>query len=340
MVHGDDFIGVGPSEQLEDLRRTLEEKYKLKVEKLGRGPGEKAEIKILNKIVRETNEGIELEADPRHVEIAIKELGIEGCKPATTPGCKDSKRMELDGEKMKQSDIRRRVQVEIDRATKSAGTTIDAIADATESAGSDKHWTDEGDREEPPTVDEDPELGPAEARVYRGVAARFNYIAPDRADIAFAVKETARSMSAPKQSDMKKLRRLGKYLIGCPRLIMKFVWQDMQSRITTFTDSDWAGCSQSAKSTSGGALCIGEHVIRTYSKQQKVIALSSAEAELYAMVAASAETLGLQTYARDLGIDLECELYCDSSAALGIAQRAGIGRVRHLRTQELWVQEV
>ena len=52
-----------------------------------------------------------------------------------------------------------------------------------------------------------------------------------------------------------------------------------------------------------------------------VIALSSAEAELYAMVAASAETPALAAYARDLGLDLDCELYCDSAAALGIAQR-------------------
>ena len=53
-----------------------------------------------------------------------------------------------------------------------------------------------------------------------------------------------------------------------------------------------------------------------------------------------AETLALVAYARDSGLDLDCELYCDSTAALGIAQRVGIGKVRHLRTQGLWVQEV
>ena len=147
-------------------------------------------------------------------------------------------------------------------------------------------------------------------------------------------------MSSPKVSDLRRLRKIGKYLLGCPRLVSEFKHQAMPSVITTFTDSDWAGCARSAKSTSGGAVCIGEHVIKTYCKQQKVIALSSAEAELYAMVAASAETLALQAYARDLGLDFGCELYCDSAAALGIAQRAGIGKVRHLRTQGLWVQEV
>ena len=85
---------------------------------------------------------------------------------------------------------------------------------------------------------------------------------------------------------------------------------------------------------------MGEHVLKAYCRQQKVVALSSAEAELYAMVAASAETLAMAAYAKDLGLSLECELFCDSSAALGIAQRAGIGKVRHLRTQGLWVQEV
>ena len=47
------------------------------------------------------------------------------------------------------------------------------------------------------------------------------------------------------------------------------------------------------------------------------------------MVAASAETLAMPAYAKDLGVFLECELFCDSSAALAIAQRAGIGKVRH-----------
>ena len=80
-------------------------------------------------------------------------------------------------------------------------------------------------------------------------------------------------------------------------------------------------------------------MIKSYSRQQKVIALSSAEAELYAMVAASAETLAIIAYAADLGMSIGGEVYADSSAALGITQRIGIGKVRHLRTQGLWVQE-
>ena len=135
------------------------------------------------------------------------------------------------------------------------------------------------------------------------------------------------------------LIKIGRYLRGQPRLVIKFPWQVAQTVVTGYTDSDRAGCAKTARSTSGGVIAIGSHVIKTYSRQQKVVALSSAEAELYAMVAASAETLAIKEYAKDLGMTFDGEVYTDSSAALGISQRVGLGKVRHLRTQGLWLQE-
>ena len=286
--------------------------------------------------MRVTTDGIELEADAWHAELVVKELGLENSKTTAVPGSKE--------EAKKVPASTSTVPTGMEKATTKARLDIergiDSIQSARQSAKSDQ-WDIEQASEVAIDGDEfDEDLNAAEARLYRGVAARLNYMSPDRPDIGYAVKEAARSMSAPKASDLRRLRKIGKYLLGQPRLVSLFKWQDMPTRITTFTDSDWAGCARTAKSTSGGAVCIGEHVIKTYCKQQKVIALSSAEAELYAMVAASAETLALAVYARDLGLDMECELYCDSSAALGISQRAGIGKVRHLRTQGLWVQEV
>ena len=63
---------------------------------------------------------------------------------------------------------------------------------------------------------------------------------------------------------MRRLRKIRKYLIGSPRLVSKFVWQDMPTKVTSFTDSDWAGCVKTARSTSGGAICMGEHVLKAY----------------------------------------------------------------------------
>ena len=57
------------------------------------------------------------------------------------------------------------------------------------------------------------------------------------------------------------------------------------------------------------------------------------------MVACSCELLGIQSCARDLGIPLGASVYADASAALGIIQRRGIGKMRHIQTQCLWLQE-
>ena len=90
MVHGYNFVAVGSDGSLKSTRRTLEEKYKIKVQVLG--PDEEQEIRAPNKIIRWTPEGIELEADPRHAEIVIKELGLEGSKAIKVPGAQAPKK--------------------------------------------------------------------------------------------------------------------------------------------------------------------------------------------------------------------------------------------------------
>ena len=49
--------------------------------------------------------------------------------------------------------------------------------------------------------------------------------------------------------------------------------------------------------------------------------------------------LGMMSVAKDLDITLTGQLWSDSSAAIGIAARKGLGKVKHLHTQYLWLQE-
>ena len=83
----------------------------------------------------------------------------------------------------------------------------------------------------------------------------------------------------------------------------------------------------------------GTHTIKHWSTTQKTIALSSGEAELAGIVKGAAEGLGLTAIAQDLGFTASLEVCADSSAAIGICRRTGIGRVRHLAVAQLWVQE-
>ena len=80
-------------------------------------------------------------------------------------------------------------------------------------------------------------------------------------------------------------------------------WQKPETLATAYADSDWAGDKVSRKSTSGGLLMIGGHLIKSWSSTQPVIALSSGEAELYALVKAASQAKGLCSLMADFCVE-------------------------------------
>ena len=146
-------------------------------------------------------------------------------------------------------------------------------------------------------------------------------------------------MATPTMGDLTRLKRLGRYLKGKPRLQQWFVWQPKQEKLVTYSDADWAGCKQTRKSTTGGCIMVGAHSIKSWSRTQSLIALSSGESELYASLKAAAETLGVLSMAKDLNWNLKGEVWGDASAALGIIHRKGLGKTRHIQTGLLWIQQ-
>ena len=109
--------------------------------------------------------------------------------------------------------------------------------------------------------------------------------------------------------------------------------------IDVWTDTDYAGCRETRKSTSGGIIHWGNHILRSWSSTQKVIALSSGEAEYYGLVKGAAEAIGTRSILQDIGIQGKVRLSEDSTAAKGIADRTGLGKVRHIEVNQLWVQD-
>ena len=136
------------------------------------------------------------------------------------------------------------------------------------------------------------------------------------------------------------MKRLGRYLKKVPRVVWKFKWQTPMDEVHVYTDSDWAGCRRTRKNTRGGVVMIGEHVIKSWSRTQKAITLSSGEAELVALVAGMSEGLGIRALGVDRGIERKVIGMCDSSAAMGVVERRGVGKIRHLDVGKLWIQEM
>ena len=137
-------------------------------------------------------------------------------------------------------------------------------------------------------------------------------------------------MSAPRVSSQRGIKRIVRFLAHRPRLVWKYDFQPEPEEIVVFSDANWAKCSRSRKSTSGGCVMYGTHLLRSWSKTQGTIALSSGESETLAAIRGGTEALGMLSLLHDLGVDITSTLRLDASAALGILQRKGVGKIRHL----------
>lgn len=89
VVHGDDFVAVGPARSVATLQVHLKGSYQVKSEVMGSGDNEAKELRILNRVVSFSSSGVCVEADPRHCEIIVRELGLVGQRSSKVRGNKD-----------------------------------------------------------------------------------------------------------------------------------------------------------------------------------------------------------------------------------------------------------
>ena len=83
----------------------------------------------------------------------------------------------------------------------------------------------------------------------------------------------------------------------------------------------------------------GTHLVKHWSLTQSTVALSSAEAELGGICKGTSISMGLTAVARDLGFEWKLVVQTDASAAIGVCRRRGLGKIRHLATADLWIQD-
>ena len=178
-----------------------------------------------------------------------------------------------------------------------------------------------------------------EATKYKSIAAKLNFVSPDRPEALFATKECMRAMSKPTKEDEAKLKRLLRYYKGKPREVIKMMKGGSLDAILVFVDADFAGCHKTRKSTCGGCILWGGAMLKAWSKTITTLALSSGESELSAMAKGAAEGLGVEAILKDFGIEVLVEIHSDATAAIGIASRQGLGRIRHIAVADLWIQQ-
>ncbi|KAG7533197.1 Integrase catalytic core [Arabidopsis thaliana x Arabidopsis arenosa] len=169
---------------------------------------------------------------------------------------------------------------------------------------------------------------------YRRLVGKLIYLTITRPDICFAVNVVSQQMQAPTQHHWNMVNRILKYLKGAPG---QGIWMgcNRNTEIIGYCDADYAGDKNDRRSTTGYCTFIGGNLVTWRSKKQKVVSLSSAEAEYRAMRKLTTELMWLKALLKDFGIDTPqpITMHCDNQAAIHIATNS----VFHERTKHIEV---
>jgi hypothetical protein len=152
-----------------------------------------------------------------------------------------------------------------------------------------------------------------------------------RPDIAHAVGVVSRYMNNPGKEHWEAVKWILRYLRGTTTHALCFGGSD--TFLQGYVDSDMAGDKDSRRSTTGYVFTIGGTTVSWISKLQKVVALSTTEAEYVAATEASKEMIWLQRFMEELGKKQENnKLYCDSQSAIHLAKNSAFhSKTKHIQ---------
>ena len=189
------------------------------------------------------------------------------------------------------------------------------------------------------SVAEGSPLEEAEAKIYRSCTGILMYVAPERPDAQYCIRELTKAMKEPTTKDKQSLVRVVRYLSGTRSFGVEIRSGKDSTVLQVYSDTDWAACKRTRKSTACGTFILGGNLLYSYSRGLGMICLSSGESEFNGGVAAASEALFFKQILEFHGHSVGVNIWLDSSAARGVFQRQGVGRIRHLEAKSLWVQE-
>ena len=157
---------------------------------------------------------------------------------------------------------------------------------------------------------------------YQCAIGSLNYAAiATRPDISQAVGMLSQFMQSPSEEHWIGIKRILRYLKGTLSFGLKFSRSD-SFVLHGYSDSDWASCSESRKSTSGLIFRLGECTVSWRSKKQSIVALSSTEAEYVALCEACQEVTWLRRLLHDIGLPQTSKpttVYEDNQGAMALS---------------------
>ena len=182
----------------------------------------------------------------------------------------------------------------------------------------------------------------ADEQLFRSLVGGLNYLTYTRPDIAHSVSVVSRYMHSPTKQHLGATQRVLKYVAGSIKLGILYESVD-NFKLVGYSDSDWAGCLDDRKSTSGFVLSLGLGAITWSSKKQDTVSLSSSEAEYVVVGAAARQTIWLRKLLKDLCCEQEgaIKLWCNNRSVIAMSNNPAFhARTKHIEVQHHFIRKL
>ncbi len=181
------------------------------------------------------------------------------------------------------------------------------------------------------------------ATKYRGIVGSLLYLVScTRPDLTVAVNQLSRCMKAPRQDHLTAARHVLKYLRKTADLALCYGGQG-ETELHGYADATWHSDKRSGRSVSGYAFLLHGGAVAWKCRLQPTVALSSAEAEYFALCEAAKQLLYLRNLLADMGLpcDGPTTVYEDNQPCIHIATNAVTSpRTKHIALRWHFVREV
>ena len=188
-----------------------------------------------------------------------------------------------------------------------------------------------------------------QSRYRTGVGMLLYLIKHSRPDLCNAVRELSKCLDGPSECAYKEMLRVIKYVMDTPYKGLRIspmipeVLEEMEWVLLLYSDSDWANDKENRKSVGGYMIFLNNVLISWRSKLQRVVSLSSAEAEFYALSEAVKEVPFILQLLKFLHIKVKMpvKVKVDNIGAIYMSQgEASTTRTRHMDTRYFYVNEL
>jgi hypothetical protein len=131
-----------------------------------------------------------------------------------------------------------------------------------------------------------------------------------------------------------------RYLQGSAELGLHYERNEVDE-LTGYSDADWAGDTETRKSTSGFCFLLASACISWKVSTQRCTALSTAESEIIALTACTKEAIWIRRMANDVGGQLgTVRIYEDNQAAIILTRDNKFSeKTKHMATRYFFIIE-